>query len=225
MLRSVINRVKNFTTTAFSDKFLLATNVGISVSLSGVGDMIEQQYEIMKKEIDKWDKRRTLNMSVSGMTVGVFCHHWYLFLDHHFPGRSFKLVCKKVLMDQMLASPIVILLFFTTLGVLKKSTKGEVLREMKDKAMTLYLAEWIVWPTAQIINFTILPTRYRVLYDNTISLGYDVYTSAIINAPCKDELNSNNSDKVQISNTGFESQHVVHCSNLDKNSKLTSVTS
>lgn len=41
MFRSVLNRVKNLTTIAFSDKYLLATNVGISISLSGVGDMIE----------------------------------------------------------------------------------------------------------------------------------------------------------------------------------------
>lgn len=40
-----------------------------------------------------------------------------------------------------------------------------------------------VWPTAQVINFWILPNRFRVLYDNTISLGYDVYTSAVINEP------------------------------------------
>lgn len=36
---------------------------------------------------------------------------------------------------------------------------------------------------AQVINFWILPNRYRVLYDNTISLGYDVYTSMVINEP------------------------------------------
>lgn len=42
---------------------------------------------------------------------------------------------------------------------------------------------FVVWPTAQVINFWILPNRYRVLYDNTISLGYDVYTSAVINEP------------------------------------------
>jgi protein Mpv17 len=36
-----------------------------------------------------------------------------------------------------------------------------------------------VWPPAQVINFYLLPTRFRVLYDNTISLGYDVYTSYV----------------------------------------------
>lgn len=32
----------------FSPKNLLYTNVGISISLSGTGDVIEQQYEILK---------------------------------------------------------------------------------------------------------------------------------------------------------------------------------
>jgi protein Mpv17 len=56
---------------------------------------------------------------------------------------------------------------------------SEVIQEMKIKAWRLYAAEWVVWPPAQIINFYILPTRFRVLYDNTISLGYDVYTSRV----------------------------------------------
>lgn len=124
-----------------------------------------------------------MNMSVSGMTVGVFCHHWYQFLDNKLPGRTIKLVLKKVLIDQTIASPCIIFLFFVTLGVLKRSSPDEVWEEMKDKALRLYTAEWIVWPPAQVINFYILPLRFRVLYDNTISLGYDVYTSAVINTP------------------------------------------
>ena len=41
----------------------------------------------------------------------------------------------------------------------------------------LYLAEWIIWPPAQFLNFAFLPTRFWVLYDNVISLIYDTYTS------------------------------------------------
>ena len=48
----------------------------------------------------------------------------------------------------------------------------------------LYIAEWLLWPPAQFINFYFLPTRYRVLYDNTVSLVYDVYTSHVQNGPC-----------------------------------------
>lgn len=62
-----------------------------------------------------------MQMSVAGLTVGVFCHHWYLFLDNKLPGRTIKLVMKKVLVDQTIASPIVIMIFFITLGILKRS--------------------------------------------------------------------------------------------------------
>lgn len=58
MLRSVVKRFKAMSRTAFSDKYLLLTNVGISVGLSGVGDFIEQHYEIMTGEMQKWDRHR-----------------------------------------------------------------------------------------------------------------------------------------------------------------------
>lgn len=131
----------------------------------------------------------------------MFCHYWYRLLDSRLPGRTFKIVAKKVLVDQLIASPIVISMFFATLGVMRRESLEETMEEIRHKFMRLYKAEWIgcydyifqlcktnkrfisVWPTAQVINFWILPNRYRVLYDNTISLGYDIYTSYVINEP------------------------------------------
>jgi protein Mpv17 len=74
-------------------------------------------------------------------------------------------------------------MFFATLGVMRSESLDETMEEIRHKFIRLYKAEWIVWPTAQVINFWILPSRFRVLYDNTISLGYDVYTSYVINEP------------------------------------------
>ncbi|GLV44777.1 uncharacterized protein CBL_14652 [Carabus blaptoides fortunei] len=118
-------------------------------------------------------------MAISGCTVGVLCHYWYHALDRKFPGRSLKTVAKKVMLDQFLCSPITISVFFLTLALLERTSVEEFVEEVKKKAWRLYVAEWIIWPPAQVINFYILPTRYRVLYDNTISLGYDVYTSYV----------------------------------------------
>lgn len=66
---------------------------------------------------------------------------------------------------------------------MRRETPDETLEEIKHKFIRLYKAEWIVWPTAQMINFWILPHRFRVLFDNGISLFYDIYTSAVINEP------------------------------------------
>jgi len=167
-------------------KYLLATNVCISTGLSAVGDTLQQQYDIVTSDDPhlKWDCTRTYNMSVSGATIGVICHYWYNYLDKRLPGKTLKIVVKKLTVDQLLFSPFLIAVFFGTVGLLEHSSKDEVMEEIKSKAWRLYAAEWVIWPPAQIINFYILPTRFRVLYDNTISLGYDVYTSYVKHDKC-----------------------------------------
>ncbi|XP_053972028.1 mpv17-like protein 2 isoform X2 [Hylaeus volcanicus] len=144
-----LNKISTIKKQLFSPKYLLYTNVAISISLSAAGDILEQHYEILKHEWDKWSLNRTRNMAVSGMSIGVVCHYWYKYLDAKYPG------------------------------ILEKSNWSELKTEIINKAHKLYIAEWIVWPPAQIFNFYFLPTKYRVLYDNTISLGYDVYTSQV----------------------------------------------
>lgn len=161
------------------NKYLFFTNVGISVLLSGTGDLIQQHYEIVINQREKWDKVRTHHMSVSGMTVGILCHNWYKVLDHYMPGRTLKIVLKKVVVDQIVCSPLCITVFFLTLGYLERSSLENIKKEIIAKGWRLYAAEWVIWPPAQIINFYLLPTRFRVLYDNTISLGYDIYTSYV----------------------------------------------
>nr|XP_034182636.1 mpv17-like protein 2 [Osmia lignaria] len=178
-ISSVINRISTVKELLFSSKYLLYTNVAISISLSATGDVLEQHYEILKNEWDKWSSNRTKNMAISGMSIGIVCHYWYRYLDARLPGRTIDIVLKKVVIDQLVCSPLCISMFFLTLGILENSSWAELKAEIINKAYKLYVAEWIVWPPAQIFNFCFLPTRYRVLYDNTISLGYDVYTSHV----------------------------------------------
>lgn len=179
LLNSVIVRkCRNLGSTMFN-RYLFLTNVGISVLLSGAGDLIQQHYEIVTNEREKWDRVRTHHMSVSGMTVGIVCHNWYKVLDHYLPGRTLKTVLKKVVVDQIVCSPLCITVFFLTLGYLEHSSLENIKKEIIAKGWRLYAAEWVIWPPAQVINFYVLPTRFRVLYDNTISLGYDIYTSYV----------------------------------------------
>ncbi|CAL7935625.1 unnamed protein product [Xylocopa violacea] len=175
----IFNKIPAIKEQLFSPKYLLYTNIGISISLSATGDVMEQHYEILKGEWHKWSFNRTRNMAISGMSIGVVCHYWYKYLDAKLPGRTIHIVLKKVVLDQLICSPLYITMFFLTLGILEGSSWPKLKEEIIKKAHKLYLAEWIVWPPAQVFNFYFLPTKYRVLYDSTISLGYDIYTSHI----------------------------------------------
>lgn len=164
---------------AFSPKFLFYTNVFLSTGISTLGDLLEQTYEIHKQDITKFDLSRTAHMAFSGAIAGVICHNWYNLLDKIIIGRSFHMVIKKLMLDQFICSPIIILSFFFTVAIFEDDPLENFTDEVKDKFWTLYKAEWVIWPPAQIINFYLLPTKYRVVYDNTISLGYDIYTSHV----------------------------------------------
>lgn len=142
--------LKVFHKNAFSPKYLLVTNCCISVSLSSVGDFLEQQYELYTNDIDKYSGKRTFHMALSGLTVGITCHYWYKFIDARMPGRNLRTVLQKVFWDQIICSPIVISTFFITLGILERTSKEDIIVEIKEKAWRLYLAEWTVWPPAQI---------------------------------------------------------------------------
>lgn len=177
--KAVVPKFNKFTTQAFSSKYLLCTNVALSLTLSGIGDVIEQHYEILTGDLQHWNRVRTAHMSTSGMTVGVLCHFWYKFLDNRITGDTLRVVFRKIIVDQIVGSPLCISTVFITLAILERATLTELTEEVKQKAGRLYFAEWVIWPPAQFINFYFLPTRYRVLYDNAISLVYDIYTSHV----------------------------------------------
>ena len=66
------------------------------------------------------------------------------------------------------------------------------IKDTRELGTQLWLSEWFIWPPAQFVNFYFLPTKYRVVYDNLVSLFYDWYTShlkhsrAAVEAPCRE---------------------------------------
>ncbi|XP_046612794.1 uncharacterized protein LOC124301588 isoform X2 [Neodiprion virginianus] len=60
------SRVNQLKEQIFSPKNLFYTNIAISVSLSGVGDILEQHYEILQGTWEKWSPVRTSHMAISG---------------------------------------------------------------------------------------------------------------------------------------------------------------
>lgn len=183
VLRSVKNEIfrksGKFVQTAFSDKYLLLTNITISLGLSGAGDAIEQYLEIKRGVIKEYDPTRNRNMTIAGGPPGFIIHYWYKFLEKRVPGASIRIAFKKMVLDQIFCSPICISSIFVTLGLLERKKPSEVYEEISEKFYMLYVAEWVVWPPAQFINFYLIPLPYRVLFDSVISLGYDVYTSYV----------------------------------------------
>jgi protein Mpv17 len=202
MSQHVFNTIRNFykkhivdskptkTAKILFKKHLFVTNIGISFGLSGLGDIFQQKREHSKASSGcstsgcsskpMVNYSRTLHMSTSfGITSGFLCHFWYKYLDKTLPGHGIRTVVAKIAWDQILFSPVCIAACLLVAGRLENKSTEHLLSQTVQLGGRLYLAECLIWPPAQFINFYYLPTRYRVLYDNIISLVYDVYTSHV----------------------------------------------
>lgn len=164
---------------AFSNKYLLYTNLFISTGSSCLGDAIEQQIEHFKGELHVFDRTRNFNMGVTGFGAGIITHNWYKFLDIRITGEGFRIAARKMILDQIFCSPLCIANMFILLAVMEGRPMSEALKEFEQKAVRLYTAEWVVWPPAQMLNFYVIPLRFRLTFDSLISLGYDIYYSFV----------------------------------------------
>merc|ERR1719365_176010 len=119
-------------------------------------------------------------MSTSfGLTSGFLCHHWYNYLDRALPGSGIRVVFRKIAWDQVIFSPICIISCLLVSAKLENTDIRTAVDQTIQLGGRLYLAEWVIWPPAQFLNFAFLPTRFRVLYDNLVSLVFDTYTSNV----------------------------------------------
>jgi len=95
----------------------------------------------------------------------IFPHvfwHWYRLLDRLFPGAAVKNVVRKTITDQLIAPAPIIILFYTTMSMMEG--KPDVFAECKAKLETTLKARYCFMLPAAAINFSIVPSAYRVAF-------------------------------------------------------------
>lgn len=152
--------------------------------LMSMGDGLSQyvEHEYFPKEIEtqlQFDWTRNAKMFVVGAAQGPLHHYFYGWLDAKYAGATMKTTTIKILYDQVVMSPMCIVLFFYSAGWMYGQGNAECTRELKSKFMTVYVTDWLVWPFAQFINFYYLHPRYRVIYVNGVTMLYNVFLSYV----------------------------------------------
>lgn len=89
-------------------RYLLLTNTVSSCALDALGDALEQRVECVRPH----DWPRTLRFGTVGLVMGPIDHYWYRYLDFQFPGVRATAVAKKVTLDMLVLSPVLIILFY-----------------------------------------------------------------------------------------------------------------
>ncbi|GAB0090554.1 mpv17-like protein 2 [Sergentomyia squamirostris] len=157
-------------------KYLLLTNTISSGILMGFGDVMSQEIEYRSKLIAKrYDWKRIGQMFLVGCLAGPFHHVFYKWVDNILPKSDVVTSIKKIILDQIIFSPFCIITFFYSAGLLEDKSISDCNKELRDKFLTVYIADWTIWPAAQFINFYFLSPQYRVLYINVLTMFYNVF--------------------------------------------------
>lgn len=162
------------------DRYPIMTKAMTSLIGFFLGDVLAQKF-LGEKDADiNW--ARVARMASFGFLIhGPTGHYFYSALDRLIVGTSPLKVASKVVVDQVFWAPIFTALFFSYLGFAEGKSVDDVVTKIKNDTWTGVTTSWKFWPLAHTINFAFIPTQQRLLYVNTLQVGYNVILSILGN--------------------------------------------
>ena len=145
-----------------------------------VGDILAQKF--VNDDGKPFDAMRTLRLGSFGFLIhGTTGHYFYGFLDSKLPGTKPVTVATKVAIDQTIWNPIFGCMFFGYLNLMEGKTLEDYKQKVSADLKTAVMGSWAVWVPAHTINFAFVPPAQRLLYINSIQIGYNVFLSFLGN--------------------------------------------
>mmetsp|Transcript_53795 Transcript_53795/g.79959 ORF Transcript_53795/g.79959 Transcript_53795/m.79959 type:complete len:184 (+) Transcript_53795:134-685(+) len=158
----------------------LLTKACTSLFGFSVGDVLAQKF--INDDDKPYDVMRTIRLGSFGFLIhGTTGHYFYGFLDSKLPGTATKTVASKVLIDQTLWNPIFGCMFFGYLNLCEGKSFTDYTKKLQSDLATAVMGSWAVWVPAHTINFRFVPPAQRLLYINSIQIGYNVFLSFLGN--------------------------------------------
>eukprot|EP00624_Nannochloropsis_granulata_P002109 evm.model.NODE_20471_length_5849_cov_24.975893.2 len=72
-------------------------------------------------------------------------------------------------------------MFFSYLGVAEGKSFADIQAKIKNDLTTAVVGSWTVWIPAHFVNFRFVPSSQRLLYINSIQIGYNIFLSFLGN--------------------------------------------
>lgn len=160
----------------------ILTKTLTSSSIAALGNIIAQLVFERRAQgpAFRFQVLNVLRMAGFSAIIAPCIHKWYQFLDKVFGNTSKAMSLLKLLTDQTLFAGFINSLFFTYMSIVHGNPKDIPNRLKKDVLPTLK-ASWKLWPLAQLINFNLVPPRYRVLFGNGVGFVWNIFLSIVGN--------------------------------------------
>ena len=89
---------------------------------------------------------------------------------------------KKLAIDQLVAAPLILMFFFPVINLVEGRSVAHGVQDLKEKYVATMIANYKIWPAANLINFMFVPIHYQVLWANGVSLLFNAVLSYMHNS-------------------------------------------
>ncbi|XP_055630141.1 mpv17-like protein [Toxorhynchites rutilus septentrionalis] len=97
-------------------------------------------------------------------------YNWYKWLDKTFPGTARRIIVRKLLLDQFILTPPLLVIFFTGMSLMER--QSNIMEECKQKFVPTFARSCLFWMPAQTVNFLLVPPKFRVVYVGSCALAW-----------------------------------------------------
>ncbi|XP_074577322.1 peroxisomal membrane protein PMP22-like [Curcuma longa] len=152
----------------------LRTKAITSGVLAGCSDTIAQKISGVKK----LQLRRLLLFMLYGFCyAGPFGHFLHKLMEKIFKGKKGnETVAKKVLLEQLTASPWNNMIFMMYYGlVVEGRSFNLVSKKIRNDYPSIQLTSWKFWPIVGWINYQYMPLQLRVLFHSFVASCWAVF--------------------------------------------------
>uniref|UniRef100_A0A8D8F9K1 Mpv17-like protein n=1 Tax=Culex pipiens TaxID=7175 RepID=A0A8D8F9K1_CULPI len=94
----------------------------------------------------------------------------YKWLDKTFPGTAKRIVLRKLLLDQFILTPPLLVIFFTGMAMMER--QPSIVEECKQKFVPTFARSCLFWLPAQTVNFLLVPPKFRVVYVGSCAFAW-----------------------------------------------------
>lgn len=148
-----------------------------------IGDLLCQRLEnnnsIIKEHSYNWN--RVFKQASFGFLFTPYIHFQFNIIIPKYIARGNFQIWKIVLYNQIVNSTIFSFSFFTYINILNGMSIDSALQDTLLKLPSTLSTAWKVWPFIQYINFTYIPIAYRVIFNNSFGVIWNIYLSYVQN--------------------------------------------
>lgn len=140
--------------------------ISIEIHDFGRKDARGDLYADPRSPATPFDFERLTRFMAYGFAMAPIQFKWFGFLSRAFPitkTSAFVPALKRVAVDQVVFAPVSVALFFSVMTVAEGGGRRAVALKLRDMYLPTLKANWMVWPTVQIINFRLMPVQFQLV--------------------------------------------------------------